>query len=281
MARKFFKCIVSSFSLSNSLAASDLLLEKGYLSVSCLEKTEDKWAIEILSAVPIEENDISAVLAKYGRLSLETSCIEDEDWLAKCFANFKPIVVGSFYMLGPHLYKNKKPADKIQIEIAAATAFGTGEHPTTSGCLLACETFFDPETHKSALDIGCGSGILGIALAKLGAKRVAACDNDLEAVRVAKKNAAMNRVAHRISVFQNFYHEFDINKYDFIVANILEVPLISLAEAILKSLNERGILILSGFNAAGNNVLRKYQSLGLILKYEYIYKDWSTLVFRK
>ena len=76
-------------------------------------------------------------------------------------------------------------------------------------------------------------------------------------------------------------HEFDINKYDFIVANILATPLISLAEPIEKSLNRDGILVLSGFNAGDYSVLEKYASLGLELKYKYIHEDWLTLVLHK
>lgn len=281
MTQKIFKCTVGDFSISDSFAIVDLLFEKDYLSVSCVEKSDDKWFVEILSTLPIKKTDISQILADYKYSSIEIDTLENVDWLAKCFENFKPITVGDFYMFGPHLRMKKRPANKIAIEIAAATAFGTGEHPTTSRCLLACQTFFNHEIHKNVLDIGCGSGILSIALAKLGAKSVTACDIDSEAIRITSENIVINHVAHRVSVFQNVGHEFDTNKYDFIVANILATPLISLAESIVNSLNRDGILVLSGFNAGDYSVLEKYASLGLELKYKYIHQDWLTLVLHK
>lgn len=281
MTQKIFKCTIGDFSISDSFTIVDLLSEKDYLSVSCVEKGDDKWFVEILSMLPINKSDITKILADYEYSILETDTLENIDWLAKCFENFKPITVGNFYMFGPHLRMKKRPANKVGIEIAAATAFGTGEHPTTSRCLLACQVFFNHEIHKKVLDIGCGSGILSIALAKLGARFVTACDIDSEAVRITNENIVINHVAHRVSVFQNIGHEFDINKYDFIVANILATPLISLAESIEKSLNRDGILVLSGFNAGDYSVLEKYASLGLELKYKYIHEDWLTLVLHK
>ncbi len=281
MMQKIFKCTIGDFSISDGFAIVDLLFEGDYLSVSCVEKGDDKWFVEILSMLPINKSDITKILADYEYSILETDTLENIDWLAKCFENFKPITVGNFYMFGPHLRMKKRPANKIGIEIAAATAFGTGEHPTTSRCLLACQAFFNHEIHKKVLDIGCGSGILSIALAKLGARFVTACDIDSEAVRITNENIVINHVPHRVSVFQNIGHEFDINKYDFIVANILATPLISLAEPIEKSLNRDGILVLSGFNAGDYSVLEKYASLGLELKYKYIHEDWLTLVLHK
>ena len=281
MTQKIFKCTIGDFSISDGFAIVDLLSEKDYLSVSCVEKGDDKWFVEILSMLPINKSDITKILADYEYSILETDALENIDWLAKCFENFKPITVGNFYMFGPHLRMKKRPANKVGIEIAAATAFGTGEHPTTSRCLLACQVFFNHEIHKKVLDIGCGSGILSIALAKLGARFITACDIDPEAVRITNENIVINHVAHRVSVFQNIGHEFDINKYDFIVANILATPLISLADPIEKSLNRDGILVLSGFNAGDYSVLEKYASLGLELKYKYIHEDWLTLVLHK
>ena len=281
MMQKIFKCTIGDFSISDGFAIVNLLFEGDYLSVSCVEKGDDKWFVEILSMLPINKSDITKILADYEYSILETDTLENIDWLAKCFENFKPITVGNFYMFGPHLRMKKRPANKIGIEIAAATAFGTGEHPTTSRCLLACQAFFNHEIHKKVLDIGCGSGILSIALAKLGARFVTACDIDSEAVRITNENIVINHVPHRVSVFQNIGHEFDINKYDFIVANILATPLISLAEPIEKSLNRDGILVLSGFNAGDYSVLEKYASLGLELKYKYIHEDWLTLVLHK
>lgn len=281
MFEKIFKCTLGPFHISDAFSIVDLIFCDTYLSVSCVEKSEDEWFVEILSEIPIKEEDLLERLGEYSYSSLEKETLENIDWLAKCFENFKPITVGELYVYGPHLHSKKKPANKITIEIAAATAFGTGEHPTTSRCLMACQTFFDPSLHKRILDIGCGSGILSIALAKLGAESIMACDNDQEAVRITKENLVINHVSHKVSVLKNEGCEFNLQKYDFIIANILASPLISLAESISNCLNKDGTLVLSGFNSGDKTVQDKYFSLGFEEKYRYEYKGWTTLVLKK
>lgn len=279
MSNHIFKCTIGPFHISDAFSIVDTLFNDVYLSVSCVEKSEDGWFVEILSEVPFKRDELEEKLSEYKYSSLSEEEFENIDWLAKCFENFRPITVGGFYIYGPHLRAKEKPASKITIEIAAATAFGTGEHPTTNRCLLACQTFFNPEFHKNALDVGCGSGILSIALAKLGAEFVVACDNDPEAVRVTKKNIVINHVDHRVGVFQNKACEFDLQKYDFIVANILAAPLITFAESVKKSLNNGGILVLSGFNTEDKSVQNKYSSIGLEELYRYEHKGWTTLIY--
>ena len=273
---EIYKCIVGNFNINDAFNAIDLLSEDDYLSVSCFQKA-DSWFVEVLSSTVPDVDKLRSALKREFEF-VEKKQLEEIDWLQKCFENFKPITVGSFYIYGPHLRQSQKPTDKISIEIAAATAFGTGEHPTTNRCLIASETFFDPEKHNSALDIGCGSCILSIALAKLGAHIVDACDNDSEAVKISKKNIVINNVPHRINVFQNQATEFSDKKYDFIVANILATPLIEMSKAIVESLNNKGLLVLSGFATEDHSVLKAFKSLGLKLKCEYELDGWSTLV---
>jgi ribosomal protein L11 methyltransferase len=237
--------------------------------------------VEVLHTQEISEAEIREKLSTYNFSMIENGKIKETDWLQKCFENFKPITVGDFYIYGPHLRGSPMPPDKITVEIAAATAFGTGEHPTTNRCLVACQTFFDEKQHKSVLDIGCGSCILSIALAKLGARNICACDCDEEAVRVARKNIVVNGVEHRIKVLRNEGCEFNCRKYDFIISNILAEPLLSMAKAITDSLAENAILILSGFTMNDNSVLQKYSEEGLKLKLRYDYRGWTTLVFKR
>jgi ribosomal protein L11 methyltransferase len=146
---------------------------------------------------------------------------------------------------------------------------------------MACQTFFNEKQHKFVLDIGCGSCILSIALAKLGARDVCAYDCDEEAVRVSRENIKINRVAHRIKVFRNLDCEFIWRRYDFIVANILAEPLISMAGAVTDSMAENAILVLSGFTSEDDSVLRTYSALGLELRFRYNYRGWTALVFEK
>lgn len=277
---KIYKCVIGNFNINDAFNAIDLLYEDDYLSVSCFQKAAC-WFVEILSSTVPDVSKISASLKGRDFEFIESKQLEEVDWLQKCFENFKPITVGNFYIYGPHLRHSRKPSDKILIEIAAATAFGTGEHATTNRCLLASETFFDPEKHLSALDIGCGSCILSIALAKLGARSIDACDNDSEAVRISKKNIVINNVSHRIHVFQNQDTEFSDKKYDFITANILAKPLIHMSKTITTSLNEKGLLILSGFTTKDHSVQHTFEALELKVKHRYDYEGWTTLVLKK
>lgn len=275
-----YLCIIDGFDIKSAFEAIDLLFERGYLSASCVEKAPS-WNVEILHDTPIDEVEVRSILHSFKFSSIRSKQLENINWLKKCFENFKPIVVGGFYIYGPHLRGESFPKNKMAIEIAAATAFGTGEHPTTHNCLAACESFFDYKKHKKALDIGCGSCILSIALAKLGARDIVACDNDPEAVRVSKENVVINKVAHRVSVFQNYACEFAANSYDFIVANILAEPLISISDSVVAALNHGAILVLSGFTSDDDSVLNRYLSLGLSLKFRYDRNNWTTLVLEK
>lgn len=274
---QIFKCVIGNFNINDAFSAVDLLDDEDILSVSCVQRYKD-WIVEILSSKKFDVYDLHKTLSTYEFSVIENSPLEEVNWLEKCFENFKPINVGGFYIYGPHLRSANHPSDKMMIEIAAATAFGTGEHPTTNRCLVACETFFDPEKHKKVLDIGCGSCILSIALARLGARDIVAYDNDAEAVRISKENISINKVASRVKVFQNQGCEFSENKHDFVVANILAEPLISMSDYIVESLACKGILVLSGFTSDDDSVENRFVSLGLKVRHKYNYNGWTTLV---
>ncbi len=277
---KIFKCVIGNFNVNDAFGITDLFDNEEVLSVSCVHKNRE-WNVEILSKEKFDPSDLRQKLKGYDYSILENKPLKEENWLEKCFENFQPITVGGFYIYGPHLRKSDHPSDKMLIEIAAATAFGTGEHPTTNRCLMACETFFDVDRHKKVLDIGCGSCVLSIALARLGAIDIFACDNDPEAVRVSSENIIINKVASRVKVSQNKGCEFAERKYDFIVANILAEPLIFMGDDIVNSLEDGGILVLSGFTSDDKSVEKRFTLLGLEIKYKYDYKGWTTLVLTK
>lgn len=276
-----YNCIIQEFSITDAFDAVNVLSELEYDSVSCAEKNKS-WFVEVLDHNPINIEKIVKVLKLEDNHAISSGTLPDEDWLAKCFENFKPIVVDKFFIYGPHLRNRPVPSDKIGIEIAAATAFGTGEHPTTNRCLRAIHTFLNVHKYENMLDLGCGSCVLSIAAAKMGMKNIFAYDNVAESVRVSIENTIINRVAHRIRVKQNKKYEFNTRSYDFIVSNILATPLIEMYDAITDSLNPRGLLILSGFTSNDNSVLNRYMRDGKFeLLHRYDYKEWTTLVLQK
>jgi ribosomal protein L11 methyltransferase len=212
---------------------------------------------------------------------------ENRDWLAESYQALPPFTVGSFYIYGSH-YDGEKPDDKIPLLIEAATAFGSGEHGTTSRCILAIEHVknagFNP---RNILDMGCGSGILAIAAAKLWPNVPNfAADNDPECVVVTKRHMISNNV-ETIHAYQSEGYEeqspvWKDAPYDFIIANILAGPLIEMAPEQSKALASGGYLILSGtLQEQGERVLNAYTPHGLKLIKEFPGDEWVTLLLQK
>lgn len=248
------------------------------LSVSWIENKKHSWNVEVLSSQPIKI-DFCRPYMEHAK-KYEVKVVQDQDWLTLSYASFNPFVVSNFRIFGSHRKYDQFVKDKINLEINAATAFGSGEHYTTSGCLKAIGQLLNHHKHKICMDLGTGSGILAIAMAKLGAKKVYAFDNDAQAVVVANENAKINGVSKYIRAAQNLAGEFDKKNYDFIVANILENPLIDLSKSICKCLNYNGILILSGY-VKYENVEKAYVENGLNLKFRTKSDGWYVSVFRK
>jgi ribosomal protein L11 methyltransferase len=180
-------------------------------------------------------------------LAVET--LPDIDWVAKSLEGLKPVRAGRFLVHGAH-DRAQRRAGELAIEIEAGLAFGTGHHGTTSGCLEMLERVVRREQPRLALDLGTGSGVLGIAVAKLAHIPVLATDIDPIAVRVARDNARLNQTEQDISfeVAAGFHHAIFARQraFDLIVANILAGPLMRLAPQMARQLRPGGSLILSG-----------------------------------
>ncbi len=202
-----------------------------------------------------------------------------KNWLQECYQSFKPIVIGKYYIYGSHI-TDEPPTNKIALKIDAATAFGTGEHQTTHGCLEALNNLdFIPE---KVIDIGCGSGILSMAYAKTFNKSVDAVDIDEESVRVASQNAIDNGLDKLMSVWQSTGYSNVTEKYDLVLCNILARPLMDMASDLKAHLNTGGQAILSGFlNRQERWVLKAHTDVGLKFVKKYRINGWSTLVVRK
>ena len=216
--------------------------------------------------------------------SVTLSEIEDRDWVAENQRSFLPFTVGRYFIY-PSFHDTKPPPDKIAIQIDPGMAFGTGTHATTQGCLMAIDEIVRSEPIERAIDVGCGSGILAIALAHAARRRVIACDNDPIAVRVTEENAALNGVGKRIiAVRAEGLDHVDIVRrapFQVIVANILAQPLIDLAPRLARGLLQGGHLILSGLLASQEEaVADAYRAQGIALQRRISGGDWVTLMMR-
>lgn len=170
-----------------------------------------------------------------------TEALEDKDWERAWMDDFKPMRFGRRLWIVPTWCEPEEP-DAVNIELDPGLAFGTGTHPTTRLCLEWLDAH--PPAKARVVDYGCGSGILAIAAAKLGAEQVLGVDNDPQALIATRENAARNGVAERITTAAP--EEADETPAEVVLANILAGPLVSLAPRLALLTRSGGSLVLSG-----------------------------------
>ncbi|HLA19781.1 MAG TPA: 50S ribosomal protein L11 methyltransferase [Dehalococcoidia bacterium] len=175
--------------------------------------------------------------------------LREQDWRDSWKRYFRPRRIGERLLVKPSWATYEVAAGDMVIEIDPGMAFGTGQHPTTAMCLRALEESVSGERPDAAvLDLGTGSGILAIAAARLGAKRVLALDTDPQAVKAARQNAAANGVAGVVEVREGTLPaDAGEERFDLAVANISGLTIERLAPALAVSLRDGGTLIVSGF----------------------------------
>lgn len=248
------------------------------------------WRLIGYSAAAPDEADITARIAVCAAVAgieppeFHVERMADTDWVAEAARNSLPVHAGRFFVYRSH-HTAPPPADKTAIQLDASRAFGSGEHASTSGCLIALDRLLDRWRGGAALDLGTGSGILAIALAKEGVAPVAASDNDPVAVDIATENARLNGVADRVAVVlsQGFKNP-EIRRrgpYELIVANILAGPLTRMAPALVRYLAPEGTVVLSGLlDEQGDGVAAAYTRLGMEVADHVDRGEWRTLVLR-
>lgn len=205
------------------------------------------------------------------------------DWVAESHKALPPIHAGRFYVFGSHV-GDPPPPGSLPIRIDANLAFGTGRHETTRGCLLALSDLARARRMRSPLDMGCGSGILAIAMAKLWRRSVLAVDNDGDSLRMTGLNARRNGVGGLVARLRSdgFRQFAGRGPYDLVVANILAQPLAAMACDLAGRLEPGGLAILSGLlNHQAGAVQARYRDQRLSLLRRYRLGDWTTLVLRR
>ncbi len=220
--------------------------------------------------------------------------VPDTDWLAATASAFPPLPIGRFWVHGRH-HAGAVPAGRLPLQIDAATAFGTGEHATTHGCLLALGALAKrPDVRArlartgpvSVLDVGCGTGILAFAAARLWPVQVLATDIDAEAVRVATDAARINGLHHRVrfKIADGTAHR-SVRRhapYAIITANILARPLVRFAPGLSRLLAPGGHLILSGLlTSQVPLVANAYRAQGLVRARVTSRNAWATLMLKR
>jgi ribosomal protein L11 methyltransferase len=251
------------------------------------------WQVEAYPRAPVLDAALEvrlalAALASGGRLvQISEERLPERDWLAENRRAFPPLRIGRFLVHGSHWpgpEKGAVPAGAIAIEIDAATAFGTGEHPSTRGCLLALDSLARRRRFRRPLDIGTGSGILAIAAAKRLHRRVLASDIDCGALRVAAHHVRRNGLAGRVRVVcAPGYRSRALRRsdYDLIFANILARPLALMARDLARAIAPGGVAVLAGLLRRQEAlVVAAHRAQGLALERRLVIDGWSTLILR-
>ncbi len=213
------------------------------------------------------------------------SPLQDRDWVAQSLANLPPIIAGRFFIAGAHGL-GRAPRAAIRLHIEAGQAFGTGHHETTLSCLLALDYIARRRRFTHVLDLGCGTGVLGMAAAKLWRHKIVASDIDPIAVHVTRENAMRNGLGAfmRPVTAAGFAHPVidDAAPYDLVLANILARPLMRLATPMSRRVAPGGYVILSGLLRTQEAAVRSaYRAQGLFLARRYLRNEWSTLLLHK
>lgn len=222
-------------------------------------------------------------------LTIEREVLEDQDWVSQTLTELSPVRAGRFLVHGSH-DRDIASRARVAVEVDAGQAFGTGHHGTTAGCLDMLERcmrrwqgYEGPP--RQAMDIGTGSGVLAIALAKAHPMPVLATDIDPIATKVAAENCALNGVASYVTCAtatgfndRAFAH---FGPADLVMANILARPLEALAPAMARHIAPGAQVILSGLLPHQKaRIVAAYRRQGMVFDYAHIRDGWLTLVMQ-
>ena len=255
-------------------AAGDVLV-KCYLPVDIAEEEIAAIGAELRALRERGEAYID-----FGTFETARREIEGDDWIDVWKKHFRPLHIGEKVVVCPEWIDYAPAPGEIVVSLDSNMAFGTGEHETTSMCLELLQEYLRPG--DTVVDVGCGSGILGIAAVKLGARFAYLTDIDYVAVRSAEHNAALNGVEGSVKVALSDLLEGADIRGEVMTANITADILCRLAGSIPKNLKEGGTLILSGIiEPKLEQVIEAYRAQGLSLLEQKKKGEWIALAFTK
>lgn len=251
-----------------------------------LEPDQDN--VEMLAAVQRGLDEIRSWGVDVGAATIEASQTEDKDWINNWKQYFHQFYVDDILIIPSWEEVKPEDSDKMVIHIDPGTAFGTGMHETTQLCIRQIRKYTTPET--TILDVGCGSGILGMLALKFGAKYSVGTDLDPCAIEATYENMEVNGISKEMYevMIGNVIDDKDVQdkvgygKYDIVVANILADVLVALTPVIVDQLKDGGIYITSGIiDDKEETVVEAVKAAGLeVLEVTY-QGEWVSVTARK
>lgn len=269
----------------DQVSAVEAVLEPMGVALSSFEGEGGKgWSVEVLCEKRPRARGVRTALRAVGAPPAKIVYVPPKNWVAETQRLLAPLRIGRFFVHGAHV-TGKPPRGTFPLLIDASVAFGTGRHETTRGCLLALDRLArNGRCVRRPLDLGCGSGILALAMSQLWPAPVLAVDSDRNAVAVARENMRINGAAGRVRILKGA--GFGVaalhraGPFDLIVANILAGPLCRLARGFGRHLAPGGIAIMSGLMTDQEQQVTAAQARhGLVLRRRTRLDDWSILEF--
>ena len=284
----------ASFAIGSEQTAKrvvDLLTEsffEGQAAIAAFEGPGGRWGITVHFAEAPDQTSIRELVGIAAgdevahAISFDT--VEAKDWVKATLEELVPVRAGRFIVHGRH-DRDKVPPNKLGIEIEAALAFGTGHHGTTRGCLVLLDHVLKAWRPRRVLDLGTGTGVLAIAVAKALQIEVLATDIDPLSVRVARDNARLNGAGDRVeTVRASGFSAPQFSRrgpFDLVLANILANPLRQMATPMARHLAPSALVILSGLlPPQAESVIAAYRARGLVLKRHIQIEGWSSLLMQ-
>lgn len=258
----------------------DSLKEGGDVLVKAFIPIENAPATIAKIRADIEECRMNGKFyVKFGTLEMTQRTVEGDDWLEIWRKHFRPIHIGKRIVICPEWIEYEPQGAERVVKLDSNMAFGTGEHETTAMCLKLLQHYLTPAS--VCIDVGCGSGILGISAIKLGARYAYLTDIDEIAVESAKHNSKINGVEDSVKVVRSdLLADADV-KGDIVFANITAEILVRLAPTIKNYLHKFGVLILSGIiESRLKTVIDAFTAQHLKLEKRLHEGEWFALSFR-
>lgn len=258
------------------------------VAVSLDERGDERWSVEAYFEAGEPETLAASLRDRLGGdafgAPLAVELVAERNWVAAGLEALPPVRAGRFLVHGSH-HRGRLPSGYVPIEIDAAEAFGTGHHATTAGCLKVLERLAKRRRFAHPLDLGTGSGILAIALAKMLRQPVLATDIDKVATRVATANAVLNGVGPLVRfITAAGVDHATIRRaapFDLVVANILAEPLCELAPQLPAIIARNGFLVLSGLLAhQRERIVASYVAQGFALESARRFDGWLVIMLR-